>query len=66
MNANEFLDLSTKLVTDLKAWVGEAGADKTLSPADFATLTAATQIVERVTLREAQVKPHEPDGTIVI
>jgi hypothetical protein len=41
----------------MKAWVAEAGKDNGLLLDDFATLTAATQIVERVTLREAQTKP---------
>jgi hypothetical protein len=58
MTAKEFLDLSTKLFGDMKAWVAEAGKDNGLSPADLATLTAATEIVERVTLREAETKPN--------
>ena len=57
MTAKEFLDLSTKLFSDMKAWVAEAGKDNALSLDDLATLTAATKIVERVTLREAETKP---------
>jgi hypothetical protein len=56
MTAQEFLDLSTKLCSDMKAWVAEGGKDNALSLDDLATLTAATQIVERVTLGEAEVK----------
>lgn len=66
MTASEFLDLSTKLAADMKAWVAEAGKDEGLSPADLATLSAATQVVERVTLREVQIKPGEPKGQIVL
>ena len=58
MTAQEFLDLSTRLCSDMKAWVAEAGRDHALSLDDLATLTAATQIVERVTLREAEDKPN--------
>ena len=58
MTAQEFLDLSTRLCADMKAWVAESGRDNALSLSDLATLTAATTIVERVTLREAEVKPN--------
>ena len=58
MTAQEFLDLSTKLFKDINLWVAEAGRDDALSPSDLATLAAATSIVERVTLREAEVKPN--------
>ena len=58
MTAKEFLDLSTQLVVDMKAWVEEAGNDNGLPPEDWAILNAATQIIERVTLREVEVKPN--------
>ena len=34
MTAKEFLDLSTKLFSDMKAWVAEAGKDDELTPSD--------------------------------
>ena len=67
MTAKEFLDLSTKLVADLQAWVVEAGKDNSLSPADLETIRVASQIVERVTLREVNTKSEEdPDGHILL
>ncbi len=57
MTAQEFLNLSTALFKDMKAWVAEAAKDSTLSPADLAMLNAAIKIVERVTLKEAAIKP---------
>jgi hypothetical protein len=63
MNAKDFLDLSTKLVSDLKAWVVEAANDNSLSPSDLETLRAATQIVERVTLREVDTKSETEPGS---
>jgi len=58
MTAQEFLDLSTKLFNDMKAWVAEASKDDTLVPSDLAMLEAAMKIVERVTLREVETKPR--------
>ncbi|HMJ87502.1 MAG TPA: hypothetical protein VK504_30200 [Vicinamibacterales bacterium] len=58
MTAQEFLDLSTKLFHDMKAWVAEASKDDTLAPSDLAMIEAAMKIVERVTLREVETKPH--------
>lgn len=67
MTAQEFLDLSTKLSADLKHWVAEAGKDDSFSPTDLATLSAAAQIVERVTLREVQTKSQvPPDGPVLL
>lgn len=68
MKAVEFVSLSTELVKDMNIWVHEASSDGALSPADLETLRAATAIVERTTLREAQDKAaHEPEtGTIII
>jgi hypothetical protein len=57
MTAKEFLDLSTKLFSDMKAWIGEAAKDDTLSASDLAMLNASMKIVERVTLKEAATKP---------
>jgi len=42
----------------MRAWVAEAGKDNVLSLDDLAALTAATTIVERITLREAETKPN--------
>jgi hypothetical protein len=67
MTATEFLDLSTKLVSDMQAWVAEASKDDSVSQADLDTLRAAAQIIERVTLREADTKPDTtPPGHIIV
>jgi hypothetical protein len=66
MTASEFLDLSTRLLADMKVWVVEASRDDTLVPADLETLRSATQILERVTLREVAIKPDEPTGHVVL
>jgi ribosome-binding protein aMBF1 (putative translation factor) len=57
MTAKEFLDLSTKLFSDMKAWIAEAGKAADLSPSDLAMLNASMKIIERVTLKEAERKP---------
>jgi hypothetical protein len=57
MTSQEFLELSTKLFRDLRRWIEEAGKHDGLSPSDLALLTSATNIVERVTLRETELKP---------
>jgi len=57
MTAKEFLDVSTKLFADMKAWITEASKDDALSASDLAMLNASMKIVERVTLQEAEVKP---------
>jgi hypothetical protein len=66
MTAQEFIDLSTKLFKDLKVWVAAAGEDGNLSPADLETIRAATEIVERVTLREAAAAPDPTGGPIIL
>jgi hypothetical protein len=67
MTAQEFLDLSTKLVADLRAWIAEAGKDETLSAANLETIRDASQIVERVTLREVKAKAtDDPGGHLVL
>ena len=58
MTPTDFLSLSTELVVDMKAWVEEAGKDHGISPADLAILNSATQVVERVTLREVETSPE--------
>ena len=58
MTAQEFLSLSTSLFRDMKDWIGEAAKDNTLSPSDLAMLEASMKIVERVTLKEAAIKPE--------
>ena len=57
MTAKEFLDLSTKLFNDIKAWIAEASTDDSLSVSDLAMLNASMKIIERVTLKEAVTKP---------
>lgn len=58
MTAKEFLDLSTKLFADMKAWIAEAAKDDTLSKSDLAMLSASMKIIERVTLKEVDIKPE--------
>ena len=58
MTAQEFLTLSTKLFTEMKVWVAEASKSDTLVPSDLAMIEAAMKIVERVTLREVEIKPR--------
>jgi hypothetical protein len=57
VTAQEFLALSTALFKDMKAWIGEAARDNTLSPSDLAMLEASMKIIERVALKEAATKP---------
>ena len=57
MTAREFLDLSTRLFANMRIWIAESVKDDTLSASDLAMLTASMKIVERVTLKEAQIKP---------
>ncbi len=57
MTAQEFVALSTKLVSDMTAWTAEASKDEALSASDLGLLQAAMKIIDRVTLREAEVKP---------
>ncbi len=65
MTPEEFIDLSTRLVADLQAWVVEVGKEDGLSAADLETLQTATHIVERVTLREAQEPPPTGGPTML-
>jgi hypothetical protein len=58
MTAKEFLDLSTKLFSDMNAWISEAAKDDTLSASDLAMINASMKIVERVTLKEVEIKPE--------
>jgi hypothetical protein len=59
MTAKEFLDVSTKLFTDMKVWIAEASKDDALSVSDLALLNSAMKIIERVTLKEAAAKPDK-------
>ena len=56
LTAKEFLDVSTKLFADMKLWIAEASKDDALSASDLAMLNASMKIVERVTLKEVEVK----------
>lgn len=59
MTAKEFLEISTKLFADMRVWIAEAARDDGLSASDLAMLEATMKIVERVTLKEASVKPEK-------
>jgi hypothetical protein len=65
MTSQEFVDLSTRLVADLRAWVLEVGKEDSLSAGDLETLRAATRVVERVTVREAQEPPPTGGPTML-
>jgi hypothetical protein len=57
MTAAEFVTLSTTLVRDINAWVTEASRDGSLSPGDLALLEATLNVIAKVTIKEADVKP---------
>jgi hypothetical protein len=59
MTTKEFLDTSTKLFSDMKIWIVEAAKDDALSASDLAMLNASMKIIERVTLKEADIKPQK-------
>jgi hypothetical protein len=61
MTSQKFLELSTELFQDLRHWIEEASKLDGLSPSDLALLTSAANIVERVTLRETELKPQTPN-----
>ena len=54
MNPRAFLDLSTRLMKDLKDWTEEVTARGAMSPDDLRVLQEAASAVERVTLAEAE------------
>ena len=57
MTAAEFADLSARVFRDLATWVGEASKDDTLSTSDLALLQSSMKVIERVTYKEAEIKP---------
>ena len=59
MTAQEFLDLSTRLAKDMKAWIVEAGKDGVISAEYLTTLNSAAEIIEQVTLKDVQTKLNE-------
>jgi hypothetical protein len=59
LTTQQFLDVSTKLFSDMKAWIAEASKDDALSHSDLAMLNASMKIVERVTLKLAEGKPEQ-------
>ncbi len=50
MTSQLFLELSTRLVKDLKAWSEEATRREAMSPEEIANLQEAADIVDRVTV----------------
>jgi hypothetical protein len=56
LTAQEFLDISTKLFADMKVWIEEASREGSLSASDLAMLDASMKIVERATLKGAEIK----------
>jgi hypothetical protein len=61
LSAKEFLDVSTKLFADMKLWIEEASKEGSLSASDLAMLHASMKIVERATLKAADIKPERAD-----
>jgi hypothetical protein len=57
MTPQAFLDLSTRLCQDMKAWIIEAGKDQTLSVEHLAVLNSAIEIIDQVTLKDVQARP---------
>jgi hypothetical protein len=57
MTAAEFVALSTRLVNDINAWVTETSRDGSLSPGDLALLEATLNVISKITIKEAEVKP---------
>jgi hypothetical protein len=57
MTSAEFAALSTNLFTELTKWITEASKGETLSASDLAMLQATMKIIERVTYKEAEIKP---------
>ena len=56
VTAKELLDISTKLFADMKVWIEEASKEGSLSTSDLAMLDASMKIVERATLKSAEIK----------
>jgi Xaa-Pro aminopeptidase len=50
MTSQLFLELSTRLVKDLKAWSEEATRREALTPEELADLQEAAEIVDRATV----------------
>lgn len=50
MTSQLFLELSTRLVKDLKAWSEEATRREAMSPEEIADLQEAADIVDRATV----------------
>jgi len=53
MPAARFLDLSTRLVKDLKQWVAGAGDHHGLSASDLEALLAALKLIDQLTVKVA-------------
>lgn len=50
MTSELFLELSTRLVNDMKSWSEEATRRDTMSPDELAVLQEAAEIVDRATV----------------
>lgn len=58
MTTQLFLELSTRLVQDLKAWSEEATRRDSMSPDELAVLHHAAAIVDRVTVAAVALPPE--------
>jgi hypothetical protein len=57
MTAAEFAALSTKLLSEMRNWIGEVSKDETVSAADLAVLQTAMMIIERGTFKGTETRP---------
>jgi len=60
MKIQALLELSTRLVTDLKQWSEEATHRDVILPEELTALQAAAEIVDRVTVKAVAEGPDAP------
>jgi len=57
MTSQQFVELSTRLMNDMKAWSEEATRRAAVTPEQLTALERAVEIVDRVTVDAAAVSP---------
>jgi hypothetical protein len=57
MTSQQFVELSTRLMKDMKAWSEEATRRAAVTPEHLTALERAVEIVDRVTVDAAAVSP---------
>ena len=58
MTRTEYLELSTRLAKDMKAWIEESRDHHGISVDQLVTLDAAAEIIDHTTRRVAQLPPE--------